>query len=809
MSADDSALALLDPVPGRPGLKPDEAGRVAAEVWGIHAAAELLDGERDRNFLLTVTPEERYVLKAARASEPGERIALQLAMPVHARRQDASLRVPRTVPAIDGVHVVHRRFDERNHAVRLLRYQDGVALSAFGAPAPALLEAAGRFAGRLQRALADFSHPGLSSQDFPWAPQQAQRVVERAAPEIPAREDREVYGRVAATAEAGWTELLALPAAALHNDLNDDNLLLVSGSPERAAPADLAALDFGDAVSGPAVVEAAVTALYIAGRAPDPLEAAAAVVAGFCVERPLTRGEAEAFPTALALRALVSAGIAAIRSASVPAATAGSYLLTSQRFVWRVLAALDRAPQPHTRRRFLEAAGHGLSDVGRARPKNAAASEVSSADALLEARRRRFSRALSVSYRDPIQVVRGEGTRLFDEQGRAYLDMVNNVCHVGHAHPRVAEAIARQARQLNTNTRYLYRQLTDYADRLLATLPAPLEVVFFTNSGSEANDLALRIARNRLGRRETIVFEGAYHGNLTSLIEISPYKLDGAGGGPDPSWLHRLPLPDGFRGRFRDGDDDFPGALIRDARRRVAAAGPATLVSEAILGCGGQVVPPPGYLRAVYRAVREASGIIVADEVQTGFGRIGRSFWAFLEVQRGPGERPPLVPDIVTLGKPAGNGHPLGAVVTTRELATSFETGMEYFNTFGGNPVSCAAGLAVLEVLEQESLPEHAERVGKRLFEGLEELAGRYPTIGAVRGRGLFLGYELVTGPGSRTPATRAATALVNRLRGARILNSTDGPDANVIKIKPPLPFSLDDADHYLEVLDRTLSETT
>ena len=471
-----------------------------------------------------------------------------------------------------------------------------------------------------------------------------------------------------------------------------------------------------------------------------------------------------------------------------------------------MLAELDGSTVADAAARFLDAAGHTSNGTGTS--SRQPGEPAPDAAALLASRRARFSGALSVSYDEPIHMVGGEGARLYDADGRAYLDMVNNVCHVGHAHPRVAEAIARQAARLNTNTRYLYRQLTDYAERLLATFPDPLEVVFLTNSGSEANDLALRIARSRIGRPDTVVFDGAYHGNLTSLIEISPYKLDGPGGRPGPPWLHRLPLPDGFRGRFREEDPGFPGSLIEDAQRRISEAGAATVITEAIPGCGGQVVPPPGYLRAVYQAAREAGGVIVADEVQTGFGRVGPAMWAFAEVQASPDAAPPLVPDIVTLGKPAGNGHPLGAVVTTRELARSFETGMEYFNTFGGNPVSCAAGLALLDVLEDEGLAEHAERVGGRLIAGLEELAKRYPVIGQVRGRGLFLGFELVSDPGSRDPATGTASRLVNRMRRAHILNSTDGADANVIKIKPPLPFSADDADHYLEVLDRILSES-
>ncbi len=427
---------------------------------------------------------------------------------------------------------------------------------------------------------------------------------------------------------------------------------------------------------------------------------------------------------------------------------------------------------------------------------------------LLAARGKRISPVLSLTHDPPIPVVRGRETFLYDNLGRDYLDMVNNVCHVGHAHPRVAEAIARQVHLLNTNTRYLYRQLTDYAEELAATFPEPLRVVFFTNSGSEANDLALRLARRHLGRDDTIVFDGGYHGNLTSLIEISPYKLDGPGGigsgGPGPhSRLTRLPMPDGFRGRFRRGAPEWREKLIADARDQVKAAGPATLIAEAILSCGGQIVPPRGYLASLYRAVRENGGVIVADEVQTGFGRVGPAFWAFCDVQ----EEPVEVPDIVTVGKPAGNGHPLGAVITTPRIAASFENGMEYFNTFGGNPVSCAAGLAVMQVIREEGLAEHAREVGNRLRDGLSELGRSFPILAEARGRGLFLGFELAHPGDPPMPARREASRLVNRLYDFRILNSTDGPDGNVIKLKPPLTFSNADADRYLETLDFVLRE--
>jgi 4-aminobutyrate aminotransferase-like enzyme len=432
--------------------------------------------------------------------------------------------------------------------------------------------------------------------------------------------------------------------------------------------------------------------------------------------------------------------------------------------------------------------------------------EADSPEALVERRRRHLSSTLSVSYAKPLHIVRGYGAHLYDAEGRPYLDLVNNVCHVGHAHPKVVRAAAEQMAVLNTNTRYLHENLVEYAERLTAKLPDPLNVCFFVNSGSEANDLALRLARNHTGRRGTMVLDGAYHGNLTSLIEVSPYKFDGPGGAGAPEHVTKLPMPDGYRGRFRSSEPQYAALYIEAVEETLRILGeggtpPGVVLAESIMSCAGQIVLPPGYLKRVFELVRAAGGVAIADEVQVGFGRSGSHFWAFQAEE--------AMPDIVTMGKPIGNGHPIGAVVTTEEVARSFETGMEYFNTFGGNPVSCAAGLAVLEVLEEESLQENAEVVGRALLEGLRQLADRHAIIGDVRGRGLFVGFELVRDrdPERLEPAREEAKYLVNRMRDERFLTSTDGPFDNVIKLKPPLVIRRAEVDRYLSALDNVLQE--
>jgi len=422
----------------------------------------------------------------------------------------------------------------------------------------------------------------------------------------------------------------------------------------------------------------------------------------------------------------------------------------------------------------------------------------------LEARKARLGRNLAISYQRPLKIVRGWRQYLYDETGRAYLDVFNNVPLVGHSHPRVVQAVQQQLGLLNTNTRYLHDNVVRYAERLTGKLPEPLRVCYFVNSGSEANELALRMARAKTGRKDTIVLEHAYHGNTNTLIDISPYKFDGPGGHGRKPWVHVAPIADDYRGLYRQGEADLGIKYARHVaeilkKLRAEGGGPATYIAESLPSIAGQVVFPPGYLSEVYRHMRAAGGVCIADEVQVGFGRLGAHFWGF--------ESQNVFPDIVVMGKPIGNSFPLAAVVTTPEIAAAFDNGMEYFNTFGGSPVACAAGLAVLDVVEGEGLQANALRVGNYLIGRLRDLQSKYALIGEVRGSGLFLGIDLVRNRETREPATAEAKYVVNRLRDLGVLAGTDGPHENVIKLRPALIFSEADADLFVEMLERVLEE--
>jgi 4-aminobutyrate aminotransferase-like enzyme/Ser/Thr protein kinase RdoA (MazF antagonist) len=415
-------------------------------------------------------------------------------------------------------------------------------------------------------------------------------------------------------------------------------------------------------------------------------------------------------------------------------------------------------------------------------------------------RQQHVASSLSTAYRTPLHLVRGCMQYLFDADGRRYLDAYNNVPHVGHCHPRVVAAAHEQMKTLNTNTRYLHELLNEYARRVTDTLPDKLDVCFFMNSASEANELAIRLARNATGRRGIVVQESAYHGHTTSLVDISPYKHDGPGGTGTPNWVHKVPLPDRFRGKFRA--DDTGQLYGEDAARLIHQVSrgkypPAAFIAETLPSVGGQIVPPLEYFAIVYEAIRQAGGIAIADEVQTGFGRLGTNFWAF--------EKYCVTPDIVVMGKPMGNGHPIAAVVTTREVADPFDNGMEFFSTFGGNTVSCAVGLAVLDVIADEDLQCRALETGHVLQAGFRALARKFPLIGDVRGSGLFWGLELVRDPETLEPAGVEATLIANRLRDQGVLIGTDGPLHNVLKIRPPMPFNKENADYLVARLAHVL----
>lgn len=779
-----------DPSTAPGPIPPEGVQEIVRDAYGLDARAKRLVGEVDLNFLVTAG-EQRLVFKVVSPETTDAHLDLQRAALNHVAMAEVPCGTPRFLPAKDGRFIVPCPMPDGSvRRAYALTFLDGTLWTELEAPSPALLNHLGYCLGALDAALEHFEHPAAIREDR-WDLAQAlslRPLLRHVGPATRRQIGERLFQQVAACVRP---HVDALPQQVIHNDANDHNLVVDPADPSRL----VGLFDFNDLLHSYRVCEPAIAAAYAMLGSGDPLETTAEIAAGYHAANPLTDIElAVLFPLALA-RLASSAVIAAERRAEGHDAP---YLYVTEGPAWELLegprSPVDIGPDEAEER--LRAAC-GLPVGG---GPNGPRSPHGPEDLLTE-RRRRIGPSLSVSYRQHLAIVRGRGQYLFDHRGRPYLDLVNNVCHVGHCHPRVVEAGQRQMAQLNTNTRYLYPGLTDYAERLASTLPEGLDVCYFVTSGSEANELALRLARAHTGRQDILVHEGAYHGHTSTLIDISPYKFLGSGGpGEAQPWVHMTPMPDGYRGSHR-GDGPEVGQrygaevarTIEDAGRPIAA-----FIAEPILGCGGQVVPPEGYLDAAYGHVRAAGGLCIADEVQVGFGRVGSHFWTF--------ETQGVVPDIVVLGKPIGNGHPMAAVVTTRAIAESFANGMEFFSTFGGNPVSCAIGMAVLDVVRDEGLQDRARELGQRLMDGFRELQGRHPLIGDVRGRGLFLGLELVRDPDTLEPADTEASELVERMRDQGILLSTDGPLHNVIKIKPPMVLDEGDVDGVLRVLDTVLA---
>ena len=801
-----------------PRFELEAIASLAEKLYGIRASATPLPSERDQNFLLALETGEKFVLKISNSLEERGLLEAQNKAMTHLATRVSFC--PRIVPTLSGEHMVKIESPRggATHYVRLVNYLPGIPLADVNSHPPELLRDLGNKLGQLDRELASFDHPA-AHRDFHWDLANGLRVIREHGPLIADAKMRELVDQCGQAFERAVIPLLPkLRWSVIHGDVNDYNVLVGEHSEHQHV---VGVIDFGDMVHSYTVGDLAVAIAYAVLDRRVPIAAAAQVVAGYHEEFPLIEDELEALYGLVLMRLCMSICLAAYQRQQRPD---NAYLEISQRSIVNILPRLVAIDWQTTATAFRGACGltqrinrkrdaEIQSDLqARGSPRGQPAwggstmtpPDPSTKAETLAARKRLLGRNLKLTYKDPVKIVRGSMQYLYDDEGREYLDAYNNVAHVGHCHPQVVKAGQEQMAQLNTNTRYLHDLINRYAERLTATLPAPLSVCFFVNSGSEANELALRLARAHTKARDLIVLDHAYHGNTTTLIDISPYKHDAPGDRGAPSWVHKVPLADVYRGIYRR-----PHPLIAEkyaqhvvdviAQLRKGGVGLAGFIAESLPSVGGQIVFPAGYLGKVYEAVRGAGGICIADEVQTGYGRIGKHFWGF--------ESYGVRPDIVVLGKPIGNGHPIGAVITTPEIAASFDNGMEFFSTFGGNTVSCAIGLAVLKVVLEENLQGHALLVGERMVRGLQGLMDAHEIIGDVRGSGMFLGVELVHSRDTLMPATAEADLVMNGMRDQGILLGTDGPFHNVIKIRPPMPFSAGDADRLIATLGRVLGE--
>lgn len=768
-----------------PQFGTEEIARIASEHFDANGAVRFYPSERDQNARCSLAGGQDILIKISHSAESGETIALQHALLNHVHNVSHDVSVPSVVRTRDEMETVVVSDTAGNrHIVRALTWLEGTPLAEVEVT-PAVLFSLGEKLGQLSKALQGFFHPAAWQPDFLWN-------LDNAAVALAWRDDiadpvcrAGVEALVAGAFASLPARLAPLRQAVLYQDANDYNVLVADGRVSGL-------IDFGDVCFGRQINELAIALAYAGLDKADPIGTMEIVTRGYTSVFALEAAEVEVLFDLVRLRLAQSLCISSHRAKDF---ADNAYLTISQGPAQRLLGKLGEMDHAEVTARLREAAGLAALPAWERSPQEWEPET-------LQARRKdRIAPSLSVAYAKPLTIVRGKGAWLYDYRGQGYLDMVNNVAHVGHCHPHVVAALTRQAAMLNTNARYLHKTLLDYADRIVATMPAGLSACIFTCTGSEANELAIRMARTATGRYDAVVLDVSYHGHTTGLIDISPYKFARKGGLGRKPFVHVAPLPDPYRGLHRGEGEAIGRAYAAEVERVIAESGadPAFFIAESYAGVGGQVIPPEGFLRHAYAAVRKAGGLCIADEVQVGFGRAGTHMWAFDEQG--------VVPDIVTLGKPIGAGHPMAAVVTTPEIARAFANGMEYFNTFGGNPVSCAVGMAVLDVIEQEGLQENARIVGNYLLNGLRDLAQRHALIGDVRGRGLFIGAELVTNRESKEPARVAAGEAVSRMRDRGILLSTDGADENVIKIKPPMVFEKCNADLFLANFDAVLGE--
>lgn len=760
-------------------LSLESVEQLAAQHYGLQVKAAALSGYDELNFLLTDNDGKKYIFKVATDEHGLSFLDAQLCMLHHLSKTQLAGQFQKFALNSDGIALTKIIVAGKNYYLRILSFLDGNFWVEQNEHNTSLYSDLGNFLGSMDRCLENFSHPAMHRY-YNWDISHATDANEKLK-YIGDTEKRRIAAYFLLQFETEVSPVLSsLRHAYVHNDANDYNVLVKEN---RIA----GLIDFGDMVYTALVNNLAVACTYAMLSAEDPLQAAPRVVRGYHQSYPLQALETDLLYYLIGARLCISVTQSAY-NASLNSDNKHHFI--TEKPAWELLYKLIEINPIKVQHEFRMVCGF---------PPLIATGDYSS---LLSERKKYIGRNLSISYDQPLKIVKGALQYLYDDKGRTFIDCVNNVSHVGHCHPTVVKAMQKQIATLNTNTRYLHEAIVDYAKALTKTLPSRLSVCYFTNSGSEANDLAIRMSRHFTGQKDVIVLDHAYHGTSTVAMEMSPYKFDGKGGGGQMPYVHKAVSPDLYRGPYQYGDGQAGKKYAQAVEQIIEALhadgkAPAAFICETLLGVGGQIPLPENYLEQVYDHVRKAGGVCIADEVQVGFGRVGDAFWGF-ELQG-------VEPDIVVLGKPIANGHPLAAVVVTTEIADAFNNGMEYFNTFGGNPVSMVTGLSVLNVIEGECLQEGAKQTGSVLMEGCKELMGKHEIIGDVRGHGLFVGIELVKDRMTKQPAVPEIDYVVQAMKDRGFLLSTDGPLHNVLKIKPPLVFHQQNAKALVKSLDEVL----
>ncbi|MGF6851090.1 4-aminobutyrate aminotransferase-like enzyme/Ser/Thr protein kinase RdoA (MazF antagonist) [Chitinophaga sp. W3I9] len=756
----------------------NEVKQLVQKNYLLAVEVETLQGYDEFNYKITDVSGRKFILKITGEEKRYSFLDAQLRILEHLSVSAVAWNFQQILRNKNRQELTPIFKDGKQYYLRILSWLEGVCWAQVPHKNKELYLGLGSFLGKTDEAMQDFQHDALH-RHYTWDISSA-ASANRLLHCIRDHEKRRLAGYFLLAFETEVLPVLdSLRHASIHNDANDYNVLVQNGEVSGL-------IDLGDMVYSALVNNVAIACTYAMLNTEDPLQAASWVIQGYHGAFPLTEQETDLIYYLVAARLCISVTQSAWQASL---GSVNGHHFVTERDAWSLLNQLIRINPLKAADTFRKACGMSLLIN--------AGEDYSP---LLQERKTFIGANLSISYRKPLKIVKGALQYLYDDKGNTFIDCVNNVSHVGHCHPVVVKAMQKQIATLNTNTRYLNNHLVEFAKAIHRTLPSKLSVCYFTNSGSEANDLAIRMSRHFTRRNDVVVLDHAYHGTSTVAMEMSPYKFDGKGGSGQMPYIHKAISPDLYRGAYRYNDPEAGVKYAQDVQT-ILTENPgkvAAFICETLLGVGGQIPLPDHYLEAVYRHVREAGGVCIADEVQVGFGRVGEKFWGF-ELQQ-------VEPDIVVLGKPIGNGHPLAAVVVTKEIAAAFNNGMEYFNTFGGNPVSMVTGRAVLDVIQSEDLQQHALETGNYLMEGLRGLMNKHTIISDVRGHGLFVGAEMVKNRNSMEPAVDEINKVVEEMKERGFLLSTDGPLYNVLKIKPPLVFSKENAADMVHHLDEVLS---
>ncbi|ENA1793969.1 aminotransferase class III-fold pyridoxal phosphate-dependent enzyme [Flavobacterium psychrophilum] len=754
---------------------------LAKDHYGLFVSAKMLNGYDELNYLLTDINNKQFILKVSDENQPFLFLDAQVKIIKHLSNSSISNNFQQFCINNQGDELTAVENEGKKYYLRILSFLEGDFWVDKLEKSNILYSQLGHFLGTMDKSLQDFSHTAMHRQ-YTWDISRASDANDRLK-YIKNHEKRRIASYFLLQFD---TEVLpkihTLRHAYIHNDANDYNVLVDDNTVTGL-------IDFGDMVYTALINNLAIACTYAMLSHEDPLSAATLIVKGYHESYALTTQELDALYYLIAGRLCISVTQSAFNGSLD---TNNDHHFITEKPAWDLLYKLIKINPIKAQDNFRKTCGF-----------EGVISNDNYSD-LLEKRHKYLGKNLSIGYKENLKIVKGALQYLYDDKGKTYIDCVNNPSHVGHCHPVVVRSMQKQIATLNTNTRYLNNTILEYAEKLTATLPPQLCVCYFVNSGSEANDLAIRMSRHFTKQKDIIVLDHAYHGTSTVAMEMSPYKFDSKGGSGKMPWIHKATNPDLYRGEFKYGDENAGQKYAADVQRIIENLdkenkAPAVFICETLLGVGGQMPLPKNYLKTVYNQVRKAGGVCIADEVQVGFGRVGDAFWGF--------ELQDVIPDIVVLGKPIGNGHPLAAVIVTNEIADAFNNGLEYFNTFGGNPVSMAAGLAVLNVIQEEEMQAHAKEVGNYLIDGLNTLMQKHTIISDVRGHGLFIGAEMVKDRTTMEPAITEIDIVVEKMKEKGYLLSTDGPLHNVLKIKPPMPFSKQNATEMVQLLDVILSE--